>query len=207
MPDNKAMLCAVCRYTSQSSRRLCPRCHASLSYRKQDSIRRTLAFLISAIFLYVPANILPMMIIVKLGQDKADTIMSGVIALARSGMVPIAVIVFAASILVPIFKIIGMSLLLLHASGLKRGNPLQLQNLYRFIEWIGRWSMLDIFMISVLISLVQFHVLEIRAGPAATAFAAVVVLTMLASSAFDSRLLWDISKRDSGYDRPAGSGK
>ena len=188
----KPKLCMTCHFTCSGEAAVCPRCQSRLSRRKKESLARTSALLLSAALLYIPANILPIMIVMKFGQGKPDTIMSGVIALARNDMVPIAVVVFMASILVPLFKIVGISLLLLHASGVWYGSPLVLQKLYRFIDWIGRWSMLDIFMISVLVSLVQFQILRVNAGPGATAFAAVVVLTMLASNAFDSRLLWDV---------------
>ncbi|MCL6268601.1 paraquat-inducible protein A [Sansalvadorimonas sp. 2012CJ34-2] len=189
--NKPARICSTCHLTSITSNAFCPRCRQKLYVRKPDSLKRTLALLLSATLLYIPANVLPIMIIEKMGQGKSDTIMTGVIALAGSGMVPIAIVVFVASIVVPLFKIIGITLLLLHASGLWHGNTLRLQKLYRFIDWVGRWSMLDIFMISVLISLVQFRILSIYAGQGATAFAAVVVLTMLASHTFDSRLLWD----------------
>ena len=158
--------------------------------------------LIAAGILYIPANTLPIMYVLSFGKDQADTIMSGVIALARSGMVPIAVLVFTASILVPLFKIMGLLILLLNAHGILKGNTLRLARLYRFIEWIGRWSMLDIFMISILVSLVHLEVLAIQAGHGATAFVAVVILTMLASRSFDPRLLWDRHQpRISSHDR------
>ena len=185
------ILCQVCQYTCPDQSHVCVRCGSRISHRKADSLSRTWALLIAAGTLYIPANILPIMSVLSFGRGHADTIMSGVVALARSGMLPIAVLVFTASIAVPLFKIMGLTILLLNAHGLLRGNLLRLSRLYRFIEWVGRWSMLDIFMISILVSLVQLRVLEIQAGHGATAFVGVVILTILASRSFDIRLLWD----------------
>ncbi|WP_281647304.1 paraquat-inducible protein A [Parendozoicomonas sp. Alg238-R29] len=191
----KLYLCLICEHTcvehSLQKHLRCSRCGSALFHRKPSSLSRTWALLIAAAVLYIPANLLPIMQVISFGKGEANTIMSGVVALARSGMVPIAVLVFTASIVVPLFKIMGLAILLLNVHGLLNGRLTRLSRLYRFIEWIGRWSMLDIFMISILVSLVQLRVLEILAGPGATAFVAVVILTIFASRSFDLRLLWD----------------
>ena len=191
-------LCLVCEHTCiehlQSKRLRCSRCGSALFHRKPNSLVRTWALLIAAAIFYIPANLLPIMEIVNLGRVQADTIMSGVVNLTRSGMYPIAALVFTASIAVPLFKIMGLVILLLNAHGILHGNLNRLCRLYRFIEWIGRWSVLDIFMIAILCSLVQMRILVVLAGPAATAFVAVVLLTLFASRAFDLRLLWDRRK-------------
>jgi paraquat-inducible protein A len=132
------------------------------------------------------------MTVTRLGVGEPHTIIGGIIALIDSGMVPIAMLVLVASILVPLLKIIGISLLLLNVHYRWQGHAKKWAITYRVIAFVGRWSMLDIFMISILVSLVDMGgVAQIIAGSAATAFAAVVVLTMFAAKNFDPRLLWD----------------
>jgi paraquat-inducible protein A len=147
--------------------------------------------------MYVPANVLPIMTVYSLGKGQPDTIMSGVIELINYGMMPIAIVVFVASILVPTFKLVGLGLLLY---SIQRKQPLSARQrtlMYRFIEWIGRWSMLDIFVITILVALVKFgNLATIEAGFGAVAFCSVVVLTMLAAVAFDPRLIWDNAEAD-----------
>ncbi len=199
---NSDRLCHTCFYTSfanscadsASEVNHCVRCGSRLHHRKPNSIARTWALLLSATILYIPANTLPMMTIVKFGQASDSTILQGILQLMGHGMVPVAIVVFVASILVPLFKIVGMTILLLNAQGILYGDPLKLSRLYRFIEWIGRWSMLDIFIISILAALVQQKLFTICGGHGATAFVAVVILTMLASQTFDPRLIWDRSQ-------------
>lgn len=196
---NKFHLCLICEHTCEEhtgrKRVRCSRCGSALYHRKPNSLACTWALLIAATILYIPANMLPIMEIVKLGRGDPDTIMSGVVSLTRSGMIPIAILVFTASIVVPLFKIMGLGILLLNAHGILNGNLLRLCSLYRFIEWIGRWSVLDIFMIAILCSLVHMRLLVILAGPASTAFVLVVLLTIFASRSFDLRLLWDRRSR------------
>ncbi|CAM3500326.1 paraquat-inducible protein A [Parendozoicomonas haliclonae] len=183
--------CRVCGINNEAEASRCQRCFSKVSWRIDNSVSKTWALLITALLLYIPANLLPIMSISKLEMVQLDTIFSGVISLASSGMVPIAILVFVASILVPLIKILGLATLLLNVQGVLHGNIMHLSRLYRFIEWVGRWSMLDIFMIAILVSVVQGRLLTIHAGPAATAFVSVVILTMLASRSFDLRLLWD----------------
>jgi paraquat-inducible protein A len=170
----------------------CPRCGAALHLRKPDSIARTWAFLLAAIILYIPANLLPMTSVHTLFGDQEDTIMSGVVYLWTAGSWPLAVIVFVASIMVPMLKIMALVFLLLSVKMRSRWQPVQRTRLYRLIELVGRWSMLDIFVIAFLVALVQLRALAtIKAGPAAACFGAVVVLTMCATLSFDPRLIWD----------------
>jgi len=175
----------------------CRRCGARLHPRRPYALARTWALLITAAILYIPANVLPIMTVHSFGQGSPDTIMSGVVALAQNGMVPIAIVVFVASILVPTFKLVGIALLLY---SVQRHQPMSARQrifMYRFIEWIGRWSMLDIFVIAILVALVRFDSLaSIEAGAGAIAFASVVVLTMLAAITFDPRLIWDNTDLD-----------
>jgi len=170
----------------------CPRCGDRLHQRKPDSIRRTWALLIAAAILYIPANVLPIMITNSLFGDEVDTIMSGVVYLWTSGSWPLALIVFIASITVPGMKLIALTFLLLSVHFRWRWQPVQRTKLYRVVEIAGRWSMLDIFVSTMLVALVHLQGLAtIIAGPAAIAFGAVVVLTMLAAMSFDPRLIWD----------------
>jgi len=171
----------------------CPRCAARLHRRKPGSFTKTAALTSAAFFLYILANILPVLSIIRFGREEPSTIFSGVRELLQSGLWPLAIIVFLASIAVPLIKLTGLTWFLL---AIRRGFTQRVMGrtrLYRFIEGIGRWSNIDVFMISILTSLVQFGSLtRVVAEPGAVAFAAVVVLTMLASRAFDSRLMWDL---------------
>jgi paraquat-inducible protein A len=170
----------------------CPRCGAQLHFRKPDSIARTWSYLIAAAILYIPANVLPVMETGSLFGSQQDTIMSGVVYLWISGSLELAAIVFVASIVVPLAKIIALLFLLVSVQLRSRWQPKQRTKLYRVVELVGRWSMLDIYVITILVALVQLKALAtIKAGPAAIAFGAVVVLTMLAAQSFDPRLIWD----------------
>lgn len=170
----------------------CPRCGARLHPRKPDSLARTWAYLIAAYILFIPANLLPVMETGSLFNDQKDTILSGVVYLWLSGSWPLAALVFFASIVVPLVKLLALTFLLI--SVWRRWTWLleERTKLYRFLEFIGRWSMLDIYVITLLAALVRFQNLAtILPGPGVIAFGAVVVLTMLAAMAFDPRLMWD----------------
>jgi paraquat-inducible protein A len=171
---------------------LCPVCGSAAEARKPKSLERTAALILSGFSLYLPANIFPIMTVTELGHVEPHTITGGIIALVKSDMIPIAALVFIASILVPLLKLLGLTLLLLCVRNKWHINARLLTACFRVIAFVGRWSMLDIFMLSILIALVDTEgVAQVIAGPAATAFAAVVVLTMLAAKCFDPRLLWD----------------
>ena len=194
------LLCLQCRATVRAANTphsRCPRCHAALHSRKPHSLLLTTLLLVSAAVLYVPANVLPVMDTRTFVDDEYDTIMSGVLVLLQSGSWPIAVLVFVASIVVPLLKILALGVLLYSAW---RGSPLgrqQRSGLFRMVEFIGRWSMLDVYAISLLATLVQVQSFaSIIVGWGAWAFGAVVVLTMLAARTFDERLLWDSPSHD-----------
>ena len=189
------LFCQQCRATVRSldvAYPSCPRCYAHLHERKPHSLAITAALLACAAALYVPANLLPVMYTRTLFDNEEDTIMSGVLVLLHSGSWPIAVLVFVASIVVPLLKIIALSVLLFSAwrrSPLRRAER---SELFRMIEFIGRWSMLDVYAISLLVALVQIRTLAfVAVGWGALCFAAVVVLTLFAAKTFDERLLWD----------------
>ncbi len=173
----------------------CSLCGAALHRRLPHSFQRTLALLISGFALYIPANLFPIMSVTQLGVGEPHTIIGGIIALIKSGMLPIAILVLIASILVPLLKLLGISLLLLCVHFRWQVNAKLWTKMYRLIVFVGRWSMLDIFMISILVALVNLGgVAQVIAGVAATAFASVVVITMFAAKSFDPRLIWDCQK-------------
>jgi paraquat-inducible protein A len=175
----------------------CPRCGSSLHVRKPDSYARTWAFLIAAIVLYIPANALPVMNTSSLFGSERDTILSGVVYLWTSGSWTLAILVFIASIAVPMLKIIGLVFLVISTQRRSASFLQARTRIYRMVEFVGRWSMLDIYVITILVALVQFNALAtIQAGPAAVAFGAVVVLTMCAAMSFDPRLMWDATEAE-----------
>lgn len=170
----------------------CCRCGASLHRRKPDSLGRCWALVLTAAILYIPANVYPIMTVISFGAGAPDTILSGVRHLVQSGMWPLALLVFFASITVPVLKIVGLSYLLVTTQRRARGHLRDRTRLYRIIEAVGRWSMIDIFMLSILVALVRFGTIaSVAPGIGALSFAAVVVLTMFAATAFDPRLMWD----------------
>ena len=188
--------CHTCNLLSQPAPgrhdAVCKRCGGHLHLRKPDSVGRTWAFLIAAYILYVPANVMPIMYTSSLFGAQADTIMSGVIYLWTSGSWHLALVVFIASILVPSAKLLALTLLVVSVQRRSTWEPMQRTKLYRVVEFVGRWSMLDIFVVAILVALVHFQSLAtIEAGFGAVAFGAVVVLTMLAAMEFDPRLIWD----------------
>lgn len=170
----------------------CPRCGAHLHRRKPDSLTRTWALVITAAILYIPANVFPVMTVISFGKGEPDTILSGVKVLIESGMWPLALLVFFASITVPVLKLFGLSYLLISVQRGSQWRPRDRTRLYRLVEAVGRWSMIDIFMITILIALVKLgNVATIEPGVGATSFAGVVIITMIASHNFDPRLIWD----------------
>nr|WP_314527399.1 paraquat-inducible protein A [uncultured Pseudomonas sp.] len=203
--DAGILICVECHELNmqkdETDEQVCTRCGALVRARRPDSLTRTWALLITAALLYIPANLLPIMTVNSLGSGSPSTIMSGVIQLIQHGMIPIAAVVFIASILVPTFKLVGLALLLY---SVQRHQPLSARQriwMYRFIEFIGRWSMLDIFVIAILVAVVNFGQLaSVEADLGAIAFASVVILTMLAALTFDPRLIWDNTESDNDHD-------
>lgn len=203
--DAGILVCTEChelnRQEADVDEQCCTRCGAQVHTRRPNSLTRTWALLITAAIIYIPANVLPIMTVSSLGQGEPSTIMSGVIELVQHGMIPIAAVVFIASILVPTFKLVGIALLLF---SVQRHQPLSARQriwMYRFIEFIGRWSMLDIFVIAILVAVVNFgRIASVEANLGAIAFATVVILTMLAAVTFDPRLIWDNTESDDDHD-------
>lgn len=188
--------CHVCSLVSRrpdgASPVHCPRCGASLHFRKPASVSRCWALLIAAYVLYIPANLLTIMETGSLFNYRKDTIVSGVVHLWKTGSWLIAAVVFIASVTIPLLKLMSLTLLLISVQRRSRWHPRQRTRLYRMVELVGRWSMLDIYVVALLAALVQLgSIATVKAGPGALAFGAVVVLTMFASMQFDPRLIWD----------------
>ncbi len=184
--------CATCNLVNASGERDCVRCGSRLHRRKPDSLSRTWALLAAAAVLYVPANAFPVLTLIQLGRGHPSTILGGAVELAEAGMWPLALLVLFASVVVPVLKLLSLVVMLI-ATG--RGSAWKLRRrtqLYRIIEFIGRWSMIDVFVISILVALVRLgRVASVYPGPGVLSFCAVVILTMLASASFDPRLMWD----------------
>lgn len=185
-------LCLDCGELASSRHRRCPHCAARLSLRKPHSIQKTVALLITAVILYIPANTLPIMHTQQFGAPQPNTIIGGIIELSRQGSHGIAAIIFVASIVVPIAKVlILLWLCFLATKGTRFCRP-QHQRLHALTEVIGKWSMIDVCVVAVLVALVQMgQLMTVTPGPAGLPFAGVVILTILATFSFDSRLLWD----------------
>ena len=177
----------------------CPRCGTTLAWRRRHSIQYTWALVIAAAICYVPANLFPVLTTTVPGSTDSDTIMGGVIFLYESGSWPLALIVLIASVMIPLGKIVGLVFLLVSVQRRKVRNRHDSSHLYRVIEFIGRWSMLDVFVDTFVVALVQLQpLMSVDPGPGVVFFMAVVVLTMLAAKSFDARLLWDTeSERES----------
>jgi paraquat-inducible protein A len=170
----------------------CPRCGARLHGRKPNSIHRTWALVLAAFVFYIPANVLPITTVISFGKGQSDTIMSGVIYFIRSGMWPIALVIFVASVFVPLVKLCLLTFLLISVQRKSRWRQKDRTRLYRITEVIGRWSMVDIFVVTILVALVNLGALaSIHARAGAVFFCAVVVITMFAAMSFDPRLIWD----------------
>lgn len=205
LPDHRARVravgCHACGLVlvlprSTETHTACPRCGAHMHHRKPDSLSRTWALVITAFVLYIPANVFPVMTVVSFGHGESDTILSGVKAFIEADMWPLALLVFFASITVPMMKLWGLVFLLV---SVQRKSSWRLRDrtvVFRIIESVGRWSMIDIFMISILIALVKLEAIAtIEPGIGATSFAGVVVITMIASMMFDPRLMWDAAEK------------
>jgi paraquat-inducible protein A len=170
----------------------CPRCAATLHFRKPDAIKRTTALVVTGFLLYVPANFIPVLTTVRLGKADENTILSGVIELVQNDLWPLAIIVFSASIILPLLKLCGLTWMLVATRLRSRFLLVERTRFYRMIDLVGRWSNIDVFAVSLLIAALRFGALtEVHAGNGLVAFAAVVIITMVATSAFDTRLMWD----------------
>ncbi|MBA3459416.1 MAG: paraquat-inducible protein A [Deltaproteobacteria bacterium] len=170
----------------------CPRCGERIDRRKPNSLGRPLAFLIAAAALYVPANTLPIMVTEQFPLHRTDTILSGIAFLWSEGSWLLAALVFSASVLVPMLKLAAMGVLLFTSARRSSWRPRGRTKLYRVLETVGHWSMLDVMVVALLAAVVQLgRFASIEPGPALIPFAGVVLMTMLASASFDPRAIWD----------------
>ncbi len=192
-PRGERIACLTCsRVNDRAEGERCLRCNSVLHARKPNSVLNTWAFLAAGLLLYIPANLFPILTLVRLGQPNTSTILGGAQELLDAGMWPLALLVFVASLMVPVLKLIGLAVMLIATH---RGTAWRLRDrtrLYRLIEFIGRWSMIDIFMLSTLVGLVRAgNLATVTPQLGAICFASVVVLTMFGAACFDPRLMWD----------------
>ena len=187
--------CHSCGRVEAAEAGHCPRCHATLHLRTPHSLQRTTALVLGAVMLYLPANLLPIMRVDSTLQGTQEsTILQGVAQFWQAEDYPVALIIFTASVIIPLIKLLSIAAL---CFGARLGHaPRTLTRLYRITDSIGRWSMVDVFVVAVLVGVAQIgSLMAITAGPGALAFAGVVILTMLAADSFDQRLIWDAAAR------------
>ena len=186
----------VCRLGADSDEH-CPRCHVALHLRKPQSVQRTVAWIITATVLYIPANVLPVMGTTSVLGSEHHTILGGIAELWQSGSWELAVIVFVASIAVPILKVGALGVLAFTAARRSRWRQMERARLYRLVEAVGHWSMLDVFVVVLLVGMVRFGAFAtVQPEAGLLAFGGVVIATMLASSSFDPRLIWPEPAQD-----------
>jgi paraquat-inducible protein A len=197
--------CRTCHMLSRPLDRAnpgyCPRCGAALAWRRHNSIQYTWALVIAAAICYIPANALPVLTTTALGSTESDTIIGGVIYLYASGSWPLALIVLVASVMIPLGKLAALAYLLIQVQRGSVRNQHESTRMYRMVEFIGRWSMLDVFVDAFVVALVQLQpLMSVEPGFGVVFFMAVVVITMLAAQTFDPRLLWDTPRERQAFD-------
>jgi len=198
--------CETCGLLSKTVRRdepgHCPRCGTELEFRRANSISTTWALVVAATICYIPANALPVLVTNTFAGSEPDTILGGVVYLYTSGSWPLALVVLIASVMVPLGKLVALAYLLITVQRGATGGERERARLYRIVKFVGRWSMLDVFVDTFTVALVQLQpLMSVLPGTGVLFFAAVVVLTMIAAEAFDPRLIWD-----SGTSRQVGHG-
>jgi paraquat-inducible protein A len=189
--------CEICTSVGPADKTRCDCCGATLHAGWSDSIQKTWAWLITSVMLYFPANFLPITYTRFFGRETESTILGGVVTLWEHGDRPVAVVIFVASVLVPLGKMIVLSWMCLSVQLGSNFALRQKTKLYRITEYVGRWSMIDVFVVGILVALIQLgNIMTVRPGVATVAFAGMVVTTMLASLSFDPRLLWAADDKD-----------
>ncbi|WDE05236.1 paraquat-inducible protein A [Thalassomonas viridans] len=175
----------------------CTCCQAKVSLRKYRSLEYTLAWTIAAVVAFIPANLYPIMIFTSLGNPEASTILSGIESFIQLGMYPVALVVFIASFIVPLGKMLGLLILIVTVKTGSKVDPKHRTQLYHLVEFLGPWSMLDVFVVALMAAVVNLgFITSIEAGPGASYFALMVIFTMFAAESFDPRLLWDNQNND-----------
>ena len=193
--------CHICCKLASAELHHCPRCGSAMHLRKSDSIQRTLALLFTACLLYIPANLYPIMITEQLGKAEGSTILGGVVLLIHHGSIHTALVIFLFSVMVPIGKLMSMFYLVWTVERHSKLSPRQRTVMYQVTEFVGKWSMVDVFVVAILVALVHLGgLLEIKPGIAALSFAGVVIVTMIAAESFDARLIWDNMEEENSDD-------
>lgn len=199
--------CGLVNSLTPGHKSRCIRCHEKLHSRLPYSLQRTWALLGAATIMYIPANVYPIMTTTSLGHSSSSTIIGGVVELIQMGSWPVATVIFVASIIVPVGKLLALSWLCTVVRGNSQPNTISRTRLYRITEFIGRWSMVDVFVVAILVALIRAgSLMSITPGPAALAFGSVVVLTMLAAMTFDPRLIWDAPTKAASTSNNSHSG-
>ncbi|TFL17667.1 paraquat-inducible protein A [Jannaschia formosa] len=184
--------CRHCTRVCAATDERCPRCGGKLVSRDPGALQRVWAWWVAGVLLFIPANLYPMLITSTVGRASEATIVGGVIELMHYGAYAVAGIVFFASVMIPVGKFVAIAYLAVLVQRGHRTKPSHLLHLFEFVEWIGRWSMIDVFVVAILVALVQFDLIAtINPGIAAVCFALSVVFTMLSALSFDSRAIWD----------------
>jgi len=185
----------LCRPAGAEEPGHCPRCGEELEFRRRDALQRTWALIIAAAICYLPANLFPVMITTTLTSEQADTIISGVVYFFTSGSWHLGLILLIASVVIPLAKLAALAYLSITVQRGSIRNHLERVRLYRLLEAIGRWSMLDVFVALFVVALIQLQpLMAVAPGPGVLFFAAVVILTIFAAESFDPRLIWDSTK-------------
>ena len=209
MTENKVLsaksqglaLCHSCHQlnplSSAQEHARCFRCHADVHIRSPQSLQRCWALVIASVITFIPANTLPIMTVSYFGSGSPDTILSGIVTLIKLNMVPVAIVVFIASFVVPLTKILGLIILLITVTRYSRVQPRHRTIMFRWVEFLGKWSMLDVFVVAIMSAVVNLgFITSIQPGKGAAAFAITVILTMFAAHAFDPRLIWDLKHNE-----------
>lgn len=184
--------CHICGLVHKREITTCARCHTALHARKPWSIDRTLALVLTALVLYIPANVYPMMVVESVGETISSTILEGVVIFWQEGSYFIASVIFFASVAIPLTKLLLLSYLIIRVKYFRTDFPMDETRIYRVTEWIGKWSLIDVFVVATLAAMVQLgYLATIDPGKAVISFAAVVMITLVAAESFDSKLLWD----------------
>ena len=198
--------CDACGLVNRGAERdPCRRCETPLRHRKPQPVTRAWALMLTGAILYIPANVYPVLTVIRLGRGAPSTILGGVQELVEYRMWPLAILVFSASIMVPVLKLIGLMTLLIMTQRRSKAGLRERTRLYRAVDAIGRWSMIDVFMVSILTALVRMGIIgSVTPGYGAVAFALVVIFTMLAALAFDPRVMWDVAEAPAPVPKHAG---
>lgn len=193
--DAGLVACQQCGQVHPLHTRVCKRCEGRLRSRDADSLQKVWAWLIAGIIAYVPANLYPMLLTSTLVERSESTIIGGVVELVHHGSFGIAAIVFIASVMIPVGKFMAIMFLAISVQQRSSANRHERHKAYEVVEFIGRWSMIDVFVVAILSALVQLDTIAtVNPGIAAVSFALSVIFTMLSAQAFDSRLIWDADR-------------